>query len=830
LRPIIPIIFLALFAISPAIDYGANGAEPGNDDARIELTDQERQWLARHPVIRVAPDPDYQPIESFDKAGTFEGMSADYLKLIEKKLGIRFQIVRLSNWDEAMAKAKNREVDMLSAATKTASRAKYMLFTTPHITLPGVIIVHSKAGSFRGLEEFRGKKVGVVSSYVWQEWITRDHPDIKLQPVRDMQAGLLLVSFRQMDAMVGNLATSTHYLKKLGITNLRVAAETGYYARLAMASRNDWPELNSVLQKAVSSIGPAEHRDILGRWIKLGTSTVIDTTTILLVLAAFVGVAGAAVGGNMFWNYSLREMVRRQSRSLRESEEQVRLLLDSTGEAIYGIDLDGNCTFANPACLKTLGYKDTSDLLGRNMHELIHHTRTDGTPYPIAACQIYQCFLQGEGMHVDDEVLWRADRTSFPAEYWSHPIISDDQITGAVVAFVDITERMEIEDQLRQAQKMEAIGQLTGGVAHDFNNLLTVILGNAEILHERHGDGDGGKMTEAVMRAAMRGSELTQRLLSFSRRQSLSPRAIDPNALIAGMADMMRRTLGEQIEIEIKSTKGLCHVQADPAQLENALLNLAINARDSMPDGGTLHLETAHASIGANETSDRTELSPGDYVTLAVTDTGHGMPPDVMERVFEPFFTTKGVGEGSGLGLSMVYGFAVQSGGGVSIDSTQGDGTTVTLYLPSSPETPQEEASDDATDVTSRKNETILVIEDEPDVRMLTARMLEDLGYEVVEAANGAEGIAAFQNTPDIRLVLTDVVLPEKMSGPELVAELKAHRPDVKAMFMSGYPDKAITDKRVFEDGAGLLSKPFKKRDLALKIRGVLDKAVGAEH
>jgi ABC-type amino acid transport substrate-binding protein len=289
--------FLILFACFPVI---LHAAEPAQEGGSLGLTAAERQWLAEHPVIRVAPDPDYPPIESLDESRKLIGISADYLKLLEKKLGVRFQVVPVPSWDEAMRRAQSREVDMLSAATKTSDRAAYMSFTTPHIELPGVIMVRSDAEDYPDLEALTGKKVGVVSSYVWQEWIARDHPGIDLQPVRDMATGLLLVSFGELEAMVGNLATATHTLKNLGITNLRVAAETGYFARLALATRNDWPELNGILQKAVSSISPEENRAILDKWIALESAARHETRTILFAVLIVIALVCAVVGGICF--------------------------------------------------------------------------------------------------------------------------------------------------------------------------------------------------------------------------------------------------------------------------------------------------------------------------------------------------------------------------------------------------------------------------------------------------------------------------------------------------------------------------------------------------
>lgn len=813
--------FLVLCAAFPA---GLDATEAIAQEGRVELTAPERQWLAEHPVIRVAPDPDYPPIESVDKNGQIVGMSADYLKLLEKKLGIRFEIVALSSWDQAISMARSREVDMLSAATKSSARSEYLSFTTPHIEMPGVIIVHSNAGDFSGLDQFRGKRVGVVSSYVWQEWIARDYPGIILRPVRDMQTGLQLTSFGQLDAMVGNLATATHYIAKLGITNLRVTAETGYFARLALASRKDWPELNAILQKGIAAIGPDEKQAIHDRWIKLGTSTRPDSRTILLGVLIVIGVVAMAVGGTLFWNYSLRQMVRRQSASLRESEARVRLLLDSTGEAIYGLDLEGNCIFANPACLGMLGYRDTGDLLGRNMHDLIHHTRPDGTSHPNEECRIYLAFREGQSIHVDDEILWRKDGTSFWAEYWSYPMERDGQVVGSVVTFLDITERNAAEERLRRAQKMEVVGQLTGGIAHDFNNLLTAALANLELLGEGVSEDRRLRgLAEAAITAVERGSDLTQRLLTFASNQELRTETMDLNGLVQGMDNLLRRTLGEDIEIVTVLCPDLGMCRADSSQAKNAILNLAINAREAMPDGGTLKIETGNVEFGRDDVAANQDITPGQYVVVSVTDTGRGMTPEVAERAFDPFFTTRELGKGTGLGLGMVYGFVKQSGGRVEIESEPGRGTTVRFYLPRTAAEKMVEDVGPAMDEELEGEGSILVVDDDEAVRTGTVLLLESLGYEVVAAEDGPSALARLEEGKKFDLLFTDVVMPGGMSGPQLAGQVNILHPDIKIIFATGFGVcKTLLDE-VTSHGAPVLRKPYHLRELALAVRNVID-------
>ena len=395
----------------------------------------------------------------------------------------------------------------------------------------------------------------------------------------------------------------------------------------------------------------------------------------------------------------------------------------------------------------------------------------------------------------------------------------------------EIQERMEAEEALRQAQKMEAIGQLTGGVAHDFNNLLTVIMGSLDSIR-RHLDGPAKELDVARLRrlqsmafqGAERASTLTSRLLAFARRQPLKPEPIDVNRLAAGLTDLLQRTLGERIALEMVSTPGLWLTRADPAELESALVNVAINARDAMPDGGKLTIETGNVWLDDEYVRALTEPVPsGQYVMLAVADTGHGMDRQTRDRVFEPFFTTKAVDKGTGLGLSQVYGFVRQSGGHVRIYSEPGAGTTIKLYLPrevdpqAKPSQPQPEIAADG------GCETILVVEDHDGLREYSTSVLRELGYQVLEAPEGDQALELLKTRDDVQLLFTDVVLPG-LNGRQLADEALRVRPDLKVLFTTGYTRNAIVHNGRLDQGVDLISKPFTFAALATKVREILDR------
>ncbi|HEV2596351.1 MAG TPA: ATP-binding protein [Sphingomicrobium sp.] len=395
----------------------------------------------------------------------------------------------------------------------------------------------------------------------------------------------------------------------------------------------------------------------------------------------------------------------------------------------------------------------------------------------------------------------------------------------------EIAERLQIEEALRQAQKMEAVGQLTGGIAHDFNNLLTVILGNVDMARSRLGNSGDERIERALANAqkgAERASALTQRLLAFSRRQPLAPKKILVSRLLQGMAELISRSLGETVILKTETTPDLWTVEADPNQLENAILNLAVNGRDAMDGSGTLTLTAAN--IPSGELLPSGEIASRDYLMLSVTDTGSGMSQEAVDRAFEPFFTTKEVGKGTGLGLSMVYGFVKQSGGDIHISSRLREGTTVCLYLPRAGD-----ASADLSDQIipgeqpSSLNETVLVVEDDEDVRQFAVECLLELGYQVIQAAGGREALSLLiERQEDVQLLVTDVVMPG-LSGRQLAEAAQQLNPSLPILYVSGYPrDVILQDGRV-KEGVELLSKPFTQQALAAKVRELLDQSVSVE-
>jgi PAS domain S-box-containing protein len=510
---------------------------------------------------------------------------------------------------------------------------------------------------------------------------------------------------------------------------------------------------------------------------------------------------------------------------LEDTERRFRILVEGvTDYAIYMLDPTGVVINWNPGAQRIKGYS-REEILGAHFSRFYTEPDRDkGVPREALATAMRTGKYEAEGWRV------RKDGTQF----WASIVINAIRdANGGIIGFAkvtrDLTERRAAQERLQQSQKMEGIGQLTGGVAHDFNNLLTIIIGNLEALQRQLHDPSPDlerlqRSAGNAMRGARRAESLTQRLLAFSRQQPLDPKPVDVGRLVTGMSDLLRRTLGEQVAVETVLAGGLWRAHADPNQLEVAMLNLAVNARDAMPDGGKLTIETSNMHLDERYAAGQVEVLPGQYVMLAVTDTGVGMSREVREKAFDPFFTTKDVGHGTGLGLSQVYGFVKQSRGHVKIYSEPGEGTTIKIYLPrfhAEADHPEEEAVGPV--ARGAKHETILVVEDDEDVRIYSTDTLRDLGYRVLEASNAAAALSMLSNHPEIAVLFTDVGLPGGMNGRQLAEEARKRRANLKVLFTTGYARNAIVHDGRLDPGVELLTKPFTQSALSEKLRDIID-------
>ncbi|HEX6957914.1 MAG TPA: ATP-binding protein [Ferrovibrio sp.] len=554
-------------------------------------------------------------------------------------------------------------------------------------------------------------------------------------------------------------------------------------------------------------VGLAE-RDVFAHWRQESIQLAVLAAIMMAVAIGLSALAFRIVRGWQRDSKRNEERLAAMAAAAEQGRQDIEAIFRTMSDAFYTLDDAFRFTYLNPRAERILG--SGGELIGRMLWDAFPDARDT-----VAWTELHTVMTQRRPREF--EVFYPPFEAWFEVRAFPHK-------AGLAVYFRDVTKRHEMEEQLRQAQKMDAIGQLTGGIAHDFNNLLTVILGNTDLLASRL-DGSEPLARVAVLArdAAEKAAELTQRLLAFARRQTLDPGVIDVNQTLLALQPLLQHSLGAQITINLDCGEKLWPALVDPGQFETAILNLAINARDAMPQGGRLDIETGQLTMSEAAARQIREMQPGDYVTVTVSDTGTGMPREVAARVFEPFFTTKELGKGSGLGLPMVYGFVKQSGGHVQLQSEPGIGTTVTLYLPRArAEAPAADAAAAPAAHPSpapRGSERILLVEDDEMVRRHTVALLSGLGYVVTAVAMAAEGLDAFARQ-SFDLVVSDIILPGGMNGREMALHMLQDKPSQKILHISGYAENGILDDR---EGVHLLWKPFRNHDLAAKLREILD-------
>jgi PAS domain S-box-containing protein len=568
------------------------------------------------------------------------------------------------------------------------------------------------------------------------------------------------------------------------------------------------PERRAEVREILDRIGRGE---AIERYETLRISKDGREVDVLLSMSAIKSTGGEIIGASKT-AHDIGQSKRTQRDLNREIEERQRIF-ETSQDLILVTDTAGNFVQVSPSSTTILGYEAT-EMIGHSAAKFIHPDDLDSTREEMRSARRGRQMRNFETRYIHKAghavtLTWMGT--------WSEPVRRHFFVGR------DLTEKRSAEAQLRQAQKMEAVGQLTGGIAHDFNNILTVITGTIEILADAVADRpELAAIAKLIDEAAERGAELTKHLLAFARRQPLQPREIDVNALIVETAKLLHPTLGEHIEINPQLAEDASTALVDPSQLTTAVLNLSLNARDAMPNGGKLVLETGNVYLDESYAGMHSEVIPGHYVMIAVSDTGSGIPAEHLEKVFDPFFTTKEVGKGTGLGLSMVFGFVKQSNGHIKIYSEEGHGTTVKLYLPRATGLDQS-----ATELLSLShieggNEVVLIVEDDALVRRYVITQIQSLGYATLEASNAAEALDAIDKHATIDLLFTDVIMPGTMNGRQLVDEALKRRPSLKTLYTSGYTENAIVHHGRLDSGVLLLAKPYRKSDLARMFRMAL--------
>ena len=536
------------------------------------------------------------------------------------------------------------------------------------------------------------------------------------------------------------------------------------------------------------------------------------------------GLAGVLLIAGVFFSFHLAGAIHKSESdleiagdSLKRSERRFRSLIQDVSDVILVLAHDGTLYYASHSAERILGY-GPRDLTARNIFSLVHPENV----VQFRSC-LEKCAVQEGGTFTAEFQLRKNDGSWITVEVTGNPM-SDDPSTGRMLLTCrDVTERRHLEHELGQAQKMEAIGRLAGGIAHDFNNILAIIGGYSEIISgQLHPQDPLRKSADSVLKTVERGAALTKRLLSFSRKQVMSPRNLDLNVILEDMSKVLPRLLGEEIELAIAPGRSVGIIYADSAQLEQVLMNLALNSRDAMPNGGKLTIRTGNVDFDDSNSPSQSFIVPGSYVLLSVSDTGCGMTEETKSHVFEPFFTTKEHGKGTGLGLSIVYGIVKRSGGYILVESVPEAGTTIRIYFPRVEAVPESPRIEGESASLGRESGIVLVVEDEPQLRNMICEFLGRGGYVVLEASNAYEAMAKVERFgKPVDVVVTDVIMP-KIRGPELVRKLKEKLPDLRVVYISGYTGTSLVREGILEEGTVLVQKPFKLQDLAQVIRGTL--------
>ena len=791
--------------------------------AELELSESERNWLEAHPTVKFTGDPNWLPYEAFDKKGNYIGIVAEHLSLIAGITGLEFKMSPSETWTESTEKAKQGLVDILSE-TDDSDLKSHLNFTIPYISNPIVIAMHYKENYVESISHIKDRKIALIKDYGYASKIRRKYSNIQFVTVNDIHDGLISVSTGKVDALLCTLALCSYTIAELGLNNIKITGKTEFDTKLALGVQKNLPELLSILNKAINLISREQQQVILDSWIKNKFPVKTDYTLVFQVV-------GAAIILLSIFAIWVRRLSREVSLRIKTEEElksaeevlrlsHQRLLLHREYSPLAVIEWNTNFEFLdwNPAAQRIFGYTK-EEVLGHHVTERI---------LPESARQAVdkvwgELLTNKGGTYSLNENITKDGRTIL-CEWHNTPLVDDDGNVISVASLVDdITERQKNEENLRQSQKMDAMGKLTGGIAHDFNNMLSVILGFSGLLKERLSGDDPKKIKycDEILNAGERARKLTAKLLEFSRTAPSSAETTYLNKLFRSMQHMLEKTLTHRVKLIFNQEENLWPVLLDKTRMENAILNMCINSMHAMSDGGTLTLSTRNVRLTDFDIHN-VNMTPGDYVLLSVSDTGIGMTREVMQKVFDPFFTTKGTG-GTGLGMSQVYGFVQQSSGSIQVYSEPGYGSRVEIYFPrlQEPEASKPEGSTIDSIVLPSGRETILVVDDEVALLKLTSDILTSYRYSVLCAENAREALTILENE-SVDLMLSDIIMPG-MDGYQLVTEVEKRYPKIKILMTSGFSDEHKVNLVNDVLHQQRLHKPFSSAKLLTRIRELLD-------
>jgi len=831
LKKIKNISILLVSVIILLIAYLGIGAKAQVD---ADLTDEEIKWLKENQeVLTLWYNTEFPPMEFITDKGRFTGMGADVISRIEEISGFKLNKTASIDWNEHLNALRTGECAVAPTIVPTKEREEYISFTIPYATVPVVLITTISNRSNLSLKDLHGKKIGVVSGFATEQYLKDNASRFNYEVITffNVPEALQSVSFGQIDAFAENLAVAAYFIEKEGIPNLKVTGKTDYYFTFSIGVSKKYPILFNIIQKTLKSIPENELNDIRRQWIRLDLEKGMSEKTWLIIrlTGLFLIILVLAL---VLLSMYLKHRLNQRMISLKQSEEKYRSLAENMSDMAWTIDLNFNTTYVSPSVQRLFGFtveeyinrpitsnysqeslKVIMDEVQKNI-ELENDPTVDKQRNKIMEVQQY---------NAQNELIWVSLNASFIRNDKGEPFGLQGITRNINELKIAEQEQKKLSEQLLQAQKMESVGRLAGGVAHDFNNMLGVIIGFSDLaLVKMKSDDPIYYNLMEIRKAAERSSNLTRQLLAFARKQTIEPRILNLNETIEGMLNMLRRIIGEDIELEWLPAVDLWPVKLDPSQVDQILANLCVNSRDAIKGNGKISIETSNSVFKESVNYNNPDVKPGHYIRLSVTDTGMGIGKEFLPHIFEPFFTTKENGKGTGLGLATIYGAVRQNNGFVNAYSEEGKGSSFHIYLP-------RYISEDMVDIDTDEfeiiggTETILFVEDEISILNMGIMMLESLGYSVLSAGNPLDAIKlAKENMKDIDLLLTDVIMPE-MNGKELVDHLKTYNPELKYIFMSGYTANIISRHGVLDEGVPFIQKPFSVNQLSRVIRKILD-------
>ncbi len=767
---------------------------------------------------------DFPPTYFLDKSGKPVGFAIDVMNELAQRAGLKLEYVTGQAWDDVIQMVLSGKADLIPSLTIDERRKELLAFTNSVEFMPANLIVASGNHTVRGISP--GLNIGVMKGSA-PDNLLKKNQTIRLTTFTNLQTMLFELLAGQVDGIV----PLTPNLMKLAIDagvegKIKVVGNPIIEAKRGIALRKGDTELLTRLDKAIDEfVGTPEHQLIYAKWYgkpklywTVGKISAVGGMFLVLILC-----------GMVFWRYrsilqlnnSLAQSIAERERAveeLRGSEQQLSLLLASTAEAIYGVDLEGNCTFANPSCIRMLGLDSAADILGKNIHDLIHYKRPDGTPFLSAECDKLKTIQEGKICHADDEVFLRADGSSVYVEYRSYPIIKDGRLLGAVVTFLDISERkrteeerLQLEKQLLHAQKLESLGVLAGGIAHDFNNILTSIMGNADLaLMRLNPESPAVDNLRRIEQSAVRAADLAKQMLAYSGKGKFVIEQLDINRLVEEMLHMLEVSISKKAVLRLNLHQPLPGVAADATQLRQIIMNLVINASEAIGDkSGVIAITTGCMECDHNYLKDvwlDENLNEGLYVYLEIADSGCGMDRGTLAKIFDPFFTTKLTGRG--LGMAAVMGIVRGHKGAIKVYSEPKKGTTFKVLFPADSR-PAELFDSQPSPEEWQGCGTVLLVDDEETVRAIGSEMLRELGFKVITADDGRHALEQYKAHDGICLVILDLTMPH-LDGEQTFRELRRINSEVKVIMSSGYNESEVTQKFAGKGLSGFIQKPYR--------------------